>query len=141
MKGLYAVTHGYAGSPEFACRQAFNLCATAPSFRPPLLLPKMQPAKIGEARPCQTQACSSVRLRTDQTNKAVQAQRPTSIGINAMNGSMKGLMSGPATWIVPSLHFMTDCIAAVVKAGAWGSICPLRAPETVVTSSPVVGKP
>ena len=46
-----------------------------------------------------------------------------------------------ASRIVLGVHFMTDCIAAVIEAGAWLAICQFRAPGAPVSSSPWVGEP
>ena len=43
--------------------------------------------------------------------------------------------------IVLGVHFMTDCIAAVIEAGAWLAICLFRAPRACASSSPQFGKP
>ena len=46
-----------------------------------------------------------------------------------------------ASRIVLGVHFMTDCIAAVIEAGAWLTICLFGAPGAPVSSSPWVGEP
>lgn len=46
-----------------------------------------------------------------------------------------------ASRIILGVHFMTDCIAAVIDSGAWLAICLFRAPRTAISSSPWVGKP
>lgn len=40
-----------------------------------------------------------------------------------------------ASRIVLGVHFMTDCIAAVIEAGAWLTICLFRAPRSAASSS------
>jgi len=46
-----------------------------------------------------------------------------------------------ASRIVLGVHFMTDCIAAVIEAGAWLAICLFSAPRAAVSSSTRVGEP
>ena len=46
-----------------------------------------------------------------------------------------------ASRIVLGVHFMTDCVAAVIDAGAWLAICLFGAPKAAVNSSPLVGEP
>jgi len=46
-----------------------------------------------------------------------------------------------ASRIVLGVHFMTDCIAAMIEAGAWLAICLFRAPGATVSSSPLIGEP
>ena len=46
-----------------------------------------------------------------------------------------------ASRIVLGVHFMTDCIAAVIEAGAWLAICMLGAPRSAASSPPWVAKP
>jgi undecaprenyl-diphosphatase len=43
--------------------------------------------------------------------------------------------------IVLGVHFMTDCIAAVIDAGAWLAICLFRAPRVAVSLSAWGGEP
>lgn len=53
--------------------------------------------------------------------------------------SMVGLVA--ASRIVLGVHFIDDCMAAVVEAGARLTICLSGAPRSIAISSPQVGEP